>query len=250
MGEADPLAALLESIAAEFDVAMGRPEKVRADCARLREHLARPPTAPEVERLVRLASLLRQRMGPIAEPLFDLLEEQAAASDDPWPLVEGLLRSRDVALARRALGAAERLAESGSLRVDRRVVRFLADEVERAGSPLGEADALAAIARLLRRPGTGSEDPVLALYLEPAGASASAASPPACSTSPVSRRLSLSPRACSGRRPTRSSPRTSATRARRTATSSTSSPTPDARHPPSPRCGGRRRRAARPCCGR
>jgi pyruvate, water dikinase len=169
MGEADPLAALLESIAAEFDVAMGRPEKVRADCAQLREQQARPPTAPDVERLRPLTALLRQRMGPIAEPLFDFLEEQAAASDDPWPLVEGLLRSRDAALVRRALGAAERLAESRSLAVDRRVVQFLAEQVEETGSPLGEAEALATIARLLRRAGVEPRDPVLSLYLEPAG---------------------------------------------------------------------------------
>ncbi len=169
MGEADSLAALLGSIAAEFDVAMGRPEKVRAECARLREQLARPPTAPDLERLCQLAGLLRQRMGPIAVPLFELLEEQATASDDPWPLLEGLLRSRDVPLVRRALEAAERLAERGSLVVDRRVVQFLAEQVEGPGSPLGEPEALATIARLLRRPGTEPRDPVLALYLEPAG---------------------------------------------------------------------------------
>src|SRR5512139_3844232 len=104
MGEPDPLAALHESIAAEFDVAMGRPEKVRADCARLREELARPTGAVDVQRLCRLAPLLRSRAGAIAEPLFDLLEEQAAASDSPWPLLEQLLRSRDPALVRRALG--------------------------------------------------------------------------------------------------------------------------------------------------
>jgi pyruvate,water dikinase len=167
MGEADALAPLLESIAAEFDVAMGRPEKVRADCERLREIL--PRAAPDIARLVHLASLLGKRMGPVAAPLFDLLEEQAAAAGDPWPLVEGLLRSRDVALARRALGTAERLAESGSLRVDRRALQFLAGEVEKPASPLGEADALAAIARLLRGSGTGPEDPVLALYREPSG---------------------------------------------------------------------------------
>jgi pyruvate, water dikinase len=169
MGEADPLAALLESIAGEFDVAMGRPEKVRADCARLREQLARPPAAPHVERLDSLAALLRQRSGPIAEPLFDFLEEQAAASDDPWPLVEALLRSRDDALARRALGVTERLAARGSLAVDRRVVRFLAEQVDTTGSPLDEPEALATIDRLLRGPGPGPHDPVLALYLEPAG---------------------------------------------------------------------------------
>jgi phosphohistidine swiveling domain-containing protein len=169
MGEADPAAALVESIAAEFDVAMGRPEKVRAECERLRAHLSRPPTGSEVDQLRRLAPLLRQRAGPIAEPLFGFLEEQAAASEDPRPLLEALLRSRDGALARRALGTAERLAESGSLRVDRRVVEFLAEEVDEAGSALGEPDALAAIARLLRRQRPGPRDPVLALFLEPAG---------------------------------------------------------------------------------
>src|SRR5512143_3438212 len=160
MGEADPAAALVESIAAEFDVAMGRPEKVRADCERLRGHLTRPPTGLEIGRLRQLAPLLRQRAGPIAEALFDFLEEQAAASGEPWLLLEGLLRSRDGALARRALGTAERLAQRGSLQVDRRVLELLADEVEEAGSVLGEPDALAAIARLLRRPGAGGPEPV------------------------------------------------------------------------------------------
>jgi pyruvate,water dikinase len=169
MGEADPVAALVESITAELDVTMGRPEKVRSDCERLRAHLAHPPTALDRERLGRLAPLLRLRMGEIAVPLFDLLEEQAAASDDPWPIVEGLLQSREVALVRRALATAERLAESGALALDRRSLGFLAAEVERSGSPLAEAEALAAIARLLRRPATEGPDPVLALYLGTAG---------------------------------------------------------------------------------
>jgi phosphohistidine swiveling domain-containing protein len=169
MSEAHPRVALFQSIAAEFGVAMGRPEKVQADCERLRALLARPPTAPEVGELCQLASLLRQRLGPIAVPLFDLLEEQAAGSEDPWPLLEELLRSRDVTLAQRALGTAERLVDSGSLHLDRRAVQFLADEVETTGSPLGEAESLAGIARLLCRQGTGPGDPVLGLYLEPAG---------------------------------------------------------------------------------
>ncbi|HSD29830.1 MAG TPA: PEP/pyruvate-binding domain-containing protein [Vicinamibacteria bacterium] len=168
MSKADPVASVLDSIAAEFDVAMGRPEKVRVDCARLREHLARSPGAVDVERLCRLAPLLRQRMGPIAEPLFDFLEQQAAASDDPWPLVEGLLRSREPALVRKALGTAEELAGRGSLRVDRRALQFMAEAVEEPGSPLGEAAALAAIARLVRQDGSASPDPVLGLYVEPA----------------------------------------------------------------------------------
>ena len=249
MGEADPLAALLESIAAEFDVAMGRPEKVRADCARLREHLARPPTAPDLERLRRLAALLRQRMGPIAVPLFELLEEQAAASDDPWPLARGAAaepRRRARAEGARAPPSAWRSADPSSS-----IVASCSSWRTRSSGP-----ALPWARRTLspRSPGSSAgrgrsrETPCSPSTSSRPGA-ASAAWPPGCSTSPGSRRLSPSPRACSGRRPTRSSPRTSATRARRTATSSTSCPTRDARRRPSPRCGGRRRPAARPCCG-
>jgi phosphohistidine swiveling domain-containing protein len=169
MAEADPLAALVESISAEFDVAMGRPDKVGSDCARLRECLSRPPTAGEIARLSTLALLLRKRIGEVVVPLFELLEEQAAASDDPWPLLEGLLRSRDRTLARRALDTVLRMAEKGRFGVDVHVLEFLAEQVEWAESPLGEADGLAVIARILRRPGTGPGDPVLGLYLDGPG---------------------------------------------------------------------------------
>jgi pyruvate, water dikinase len=167
MGETDPLATLVDSIACEIDVTMGRPEKVQADCARLREHLTRPPAAPDVERLGRLAPLLRKRIGEVVVPLFELLEEQAATSDDPWALLEGLLLSRDDTLARRAVGTLERLAEAGSLAVDRRVLRFLAEQVEVSGSVLGEPEALATIGRLVRGPRAADADPVLALYRQP-----------------------------------------------------------------------------------
>jgi pyruvate,water dikinase len=164
MSEGDPLAALVESITAEFDVVVGRPEKVRSDCVRLRERLARPLDAGDLEALGRLALLLRKGPGEVALPLFELLEERAAAGDDPWPLLEGLLLSRDDALARRALGTLERLGEAGSLSVDRRVFLFLAQQVEVSGSVLGEPEALAAIARLVRSRGAETGDPVLALY--------------------------------------------------------------------------------------
>ena len=167
MGEADPLAALVEEVASEVDVVMARPEKVRSDCARLRERLGRPPAPGDDEALGRLAPLLRKRAGEVVTPLFELLEEQAATSVDPWPLLEGLLLSRDETLARRALGTLVRLADGGSLSVDRRVLRFLAEQVEVPGSVLGEPEALATIARLVRGRGAGAGDPILSLYREP-----------------------------------------------------------------------------------
>jgi phosphohistidine swiveling domain-containing protein len=163
MGGTEPIVALLESIAAEFEVMMGRPERVSADCARIRETLAGPPTSRDLERLRQLLPLLRKRSGPIAVPLFDLLAEAAAGCEDPWPLLEGMLASRDDGLARRALDLAERLARSGSLAIDRRATRLLAERVEAEGSPLGEPGALATIASILRR-GRLEPDPVLTLY--------------------------------------------------------------------------------------
>lgn len=169
MADADPLVALVELIAAELDVAMGRPENVQAACGRLRKCLSQPPTADEAARLSALAIFLRKRQGEIVLPLFELLQEQAAACDDPWPLLEGLLRSRDRQLARRALDTVLSLAERGRFELDGRVLELVAEQVELAESPLGEPDSLAVIARLLRRPGRESGDSVLGLYLDGPG---------------------------------------------------------------------------------
>ncbi len=108
-------------------------------------------------------------MGPINLPLFGLLEDEASGLEDAWPLIEGMLASRDDGLARRALDLFERLADSGALAVDRRAVRLLAEQVEAEASPLGEPAALAAIARILRRPRQEPGDPILTLFLEGAG---------------------------------------------------------------------------------
>jgi pyruvate,water dikinase len=164
MGEADSLATLVESIAGEFAVVAGRPAKVRAGCVLLRERLARPPAAGEREALGRLAPLLRTHVGEIAQPLFELLEETAAASDDPWPLLAPLLLSRDPGLARRALATAERLVGTGSLAVDRRLLLFFAEQATVGGPVLGEPETLATIARILRRRSSADADPALALY--------------------------------------------------------------------------------------
>jgi phosphohistidine swiveling domain-containing protein len=168
MGETAPIAALLESIAAEFGVTMGRPERVAAACAAIRERLARPPTPDEVELLLQLAPLLRQRAGPLAVPAFELLEEVSGASPDAWPLLDALLGSRDGALARRALDLALRLARAGSLALGRPAATLLAERVEAEGSGLVEPAALATIAGILRARGE-TPDPVLELYLEANG---------------------------------------------------------------------------------
>jgi pyruvate,water dikinase len=167
MDEAQPLRELLGKVAAEFEVAMGRPDEVRALCARLREALGFSP-GEAAEAVVRdLALLLQKRMGAIAVPVFELLEEQVARNAAPWPLVEGLLLSRDTALARRALGLTEALCKASALTLDAGALRFLAAQADQAGSPLAQPEALATIAGLLRGAGGDApSDAVTGLYLD------------------------------------------------------------------------------------
>jgi phosphohistidine swiveling domain-containing protein len=172
VGETDPIEALLESIAAEFEVMTGRPERVSDACARIRGLLSWPPTAQEVDRLLSLLPLLRQRLGEINLPLFSLLEDVAARSEDAWPFLEGMLASREEALSLRALAMAARLTGEGSLAVDRRSAQLLADRVEAEGSPLGSVEALATIGRILRGSAPEGPDPVLALYRDGGAGSA------------------------------------------------------------------------------
>jgi phosphohistidine swiveling domain-containing protein len=165
----ESIAERVEAIAAELEVVISRPAHVEADCARLRALLPSPPTAETLERLLPLLPHLARRADGSVAPVFELLEEVAAACADPWPLLRGLLAARDAALAQRALDLAARLVASGSLPEVRPLVQFLAARAEIEGSPLHGHPALEAIARILHagpRGAAESGDPALALYLE------------------------------------------------------------------------------------
>jgi len=149
---------------------MGSPDRVAEDCKRLRRHLESPLTASNLEHLLQLLPLLRKRTGAIAVPLYDLLEEATKTCSDPWLILEGMLSARNSSLVIRALQTLMRLAESGALTIDFRVVNFLAEKVETEGSPLSEIDTLRKIAgiisHLLISEPNSPLDSVLALYLK------------------------------------------------------------------------------------
>lgn len=166
--DSDPILDTIRSIESQFEIIMGRPERVAQDCALLRQELAGLPVSGQSKYLVSLLPCLKLQAGPLALPVFSLLEDLCLALKAPWPLLKGMLSARDPRLALRALDLAARCAESGSLVTDRQVALFLADQVESEASSLAAPEALAGIETLLRTlpsPDSQSPDSILALYL-------------------------------------------------------------------------------------
>lgn len=164
--ETDGSAAIVERIASELSVQMARVERVEADCAALRLRLRTTPSPGDLERLVWLGAALRNRSGAAVAAVARLLESAAENAPDPWPLLEPLLVARDRDVARGALGAAWRLAETGRFVCGRREALALASALDVEESPLGTPEALRAIAALLRANSRGGGDGVLALFLD------------------------------------------------------------------------------------
>jgi pyruvate,water dikinase len=160
---------ILEFITAEFEVAMGSPERVRAACFRLRERLGLTPPSSDLDHLRGLFPLLNTRVGTIINPIFEMLDELSLTATDPWFLLKGMLTVRDGKLLFRALKRALSLAEAGSLLVDLRVARSLAGRVEK-DVRLSEPGYLAVVGKIILHisglPFSGQEDLVSNLYIK------------------------------------------------------------------------------------
>ena len=151
-GPSDHLSRIVRAIQGEIEVAMGSPDRVAALCAQLREELgATPATSESLQEILPLVGLLRAKGGAIIEPVFSLLEEVVRSTDDPRPLLHGLLGVRESTLIRRALDAALACADRGSLSGDGATFEILAERVEDEQSLLREPAALAKIGELLPR---------------------------------------------------------------------------------------------------
>jgi phosphoenolpyruvate synthase/pyruvate phosphate dikinase len=161
---------ILKSISAEFEVAMGSPERVRVACLRLRERLGSSPSSSDIELLSGLFPLISKRVGAVVTPVFDMFDEFSLTVNDPWPLLEGMLAVRDGKLLLRALKRALALTETGSFLVDLRASRFLAGQVEKEDSLLGKPEYLAVVGKIILHlsapPCSGQEDPLTSLYLK------------------------------------------------------------------------------------
>ncbi len=161
---------ILEAIKAEFEVVMGSPERVRAACFQLRKQLGKPPTPSDLEHLVQLLPLLGKRMGIIATALFDLFDEITLITDNPWPLLQGMLAAKEKKLVRRALNRALSLAESGSLSIDLNIAKFFANRIEEDRGPLKEPECLSIVTKIINRLSSplpsGQENHLEAFYIQ------------------------------------------------------------------------------------
>ena len=102
-----------------------------------------------LEALELLAPLPSGRVGPIVSPVFSLLEEAAMVVENPWPLLAGMLMSRDQNLARRGRDVVLHRVTSRTLSVGLKEARLFAQCVESDGSPFADPTQLRKIGRIL-----------------------------------------------------------------------------------------------------
>ncbi len=161
---------LIQTLAGEFDLVMGSTERVEALCVRLTQELGGCCGAAKHEYLIRLLPLLRKQSGARVAPVYAILEAGAVTAEDPWPLLQGMLAARDRGLVIRALDLAVSRIASGSARVSRPLLLFLAEQVETEESVLAGPTSLEKIALVLKGSGGDRSQPcpVTDLYLNEA----------------------------------------------------------------------------------
>jgi phosphohistidine swiveling domain-containing protein len=166
---------LLRALAEQFEVAMGKPERVQDSCEQLQRLLSSPPSEADIHYLLQLTPLLAKPSRALVLPLFGFMEQATEDCAKPWPLLKGLLSVRDRDLARRALTLADRRARDGSMVVDRELLLFFAQQVETPGSPLAEPELLLLIRDMIRARDVSQQptlgDPVVSLFAEETDAS-------------------------------------------------------------------------------
>lgn len=151
---------IVRSLAEQFEVAMGKPERVQSCCANLLRLQSSPPSAADADRLLPTLPLLASPSRELVLPLFELVERTAASTAQPWPLLKGLLGARDKDLAARALTLTLRRVRDGSVALNREALRFFAHQAELPGSPLAEPELLPLVGDIVRLRRASDESPL------------------------------------------------------------------------------------------
>ncbi len=148
--EPDRTGSLVRALIAEFDSALGSPERAAGVCRALGE-----PGPIPAALLPELGPLLARRAGPVALPLFELLAAAADAAPEPWPWLRALAAARDPALARRGLELAAEAARTGRLVL----TAGEAEELARTADPVRPVFAEPPVLDLLAAVLAGRGDP-------------------------------------------------------------------------------------------
>lgn len=154
------IAELARDVAAQFEVALGNPEVVETAGREIRRQLGDAPAAPDLAPLLPLLPLLRTRVGPPADRLFAFLDALVPTLRAPWSFLEGMLAAGNAGQVRSALETTRRLAASGALDVDSRVLTGLAGLVDRKDARLQSPESLEILAEVLAsRPAPPAGEP-------------------------------------------------------------------------------------------
>ncbi len=140
---------LIQSLAGEFELVLGSPDRVKTLCDRLAEELQSACDVTKFGCLLQLLPLLRRQSGARASPVFAILESAVSSAQDPWPLLKGMLAARDRNLVLRALDLTVSRTAAGFLQVNREIALFFAEQVEIEDSPLALLPSLRKIAVIL-----------------------------------------------------------------------------------------------------
>lgn len=123
---AESLQTWVAEIVEQFEVVMGRPDRVVTWCQQLADAVSSPDHA-ELECLDPLLDILSRQSGPLTVPLYELFETISLRLDQPRHVVERLLACRDDALYARAVQLAATFSSDDRMIVDCPFLKILAD---------------------------------------------------------------------------------------------------------------------------
>ncbi len=147
-------------------------EAVEKSCVELLDQLLALSVSERLEYLVRLAMLLRGRVGRAATIIFDLIERATPPGGLSWNVLEELLAAKDPQLVQRTLVTLLSLVEAGTLLIDQKMALQVAELVEANDVLLSHPQLLQVMERILRLISKHEgrvDDPILDFYLSTPG---------------------------------------------------------------------------------
>jgi len=149
-GAKEELKSIVHSIQAQFDLIMVDTNEVDKNCEILRNHIRHPLTKSDIRTIGVLLTILKKKSGSAVKSLYNFFEDLLSYSPDPWPLLKGMLESRDPDLVRQTLEIIFQMILDHSLQIDYTILIYLAQLVDMDNSPLNEKQSLKVIKQIIQ----------------------------------------------------------------------------------------------------